>query len=232
MDRTSVPESGAKLKLVEAAEALFAERGFESVSVRDITKKAAMNIASVNYHFGSRDGLVAAVMTRYITPINEERIVRLDALERRWSGKSVPIEEVLEAFVRPMVTQIRRSELSERLFLKLVGRMFGEQGGAMPPVMVEQFKVIVARFVKTLSKSLPGLPPDEIIWRLHFVIGAMCFAMCQEDTLQTISQGVSGNPSVETTLARFTRFAAAGLRNGLENGDAVVAKGPQATFDF
>ncbi|MGC4015985.1 MAG: TetR family transcriptional regulator [Luteolibacter sp.] len=232
MDRTSVPESGAKLKLVEAAEALFAERGFESVSVRDITKKAAMNIASVNYHFGSRDGLVAAVMTRYVTPINEERIVRLDTAERRWTGKTVPLEEVLEAFVRPMVTQVRRSELSERLFLKLVGRTFGEQGNAMPPALIEQFKVVCTRFVKALSKALPGLATDEILWRMHFVVGAMYHAMAQEDVLQMISQGASGNPTIETTLARFTRFAAAGLRNGLEGGDAVVAKGPQATFDF
>lgn len=134
MDRTSVPEIGAKLRLVVAAEELFAERGFESVSVRDITKRAGMNIASVNYHFGSRSGLVAGVMTRYVTPINDERLAGIEALERRWSGKAVPLEEVLEAFVRPLVNQVRKSELSERLFLKLVGRMFGEQASAMPPL--------------------------------------------------------------------------------------------------
>ena len=231
MDRTSVPESGAKLKLVEAAESLFAERGFEAVSVRDITKLAAMNIASVNYHFGSRDGLVAAVMTRYVTPINEERLARLEVLERRWAGKVVPLEEVLEAFVRPLVTQVRRSELSEKLFLKLVGRMFGEQGTAMTPPLEEQFKTVVSRFVKALSKSLPDLPTDEILWRMHFVVGAMYHAMSQEEVLQRISQGACGNPSVETTLSRFSRFAAAGLRNGLET-DVVAPKGPQATFDF
>ncbi|MEI7929562.1 MAG: helix-turn-helix domain-containing protein, partial [Verrucomicrobiales bacterium] len=141
MERTSVPESGAKLRLAEAAEELFAERGFESVSVRDITKRAGMNIASINYHFGSRDGLVAGVMIRYITPINDERLARIEALERRWPGKAVPLEEILDAFVRPLATQVRKSDLSERLFLKLVGRMFGEQAAAMPPVVEEQFKL-------------------------------------------------------------------------------------------
>lgn len=231
MDRTIVPESGAKLKLVEAAEELFAERGFESVSVRDITKLAAMNIASVNYHFGSRDGLVAAVMTRYVAPINEERLARLETLERRWAGKSAPLEEILDAFVRPLVTQVRRSELSERLFLKLIGRTFGEQGGAMPPMLEEQLKVLVSRFLKALSKALPGLAADEILWRMHFVVGAMYYAMAQDDVLQRISQGAAGNPSIETTLGRFNRFAAAGLRNGLEY-DLSTPKGPQATFDF
>lgn len=231
MDRTSVPESGAKLRLVEAAEQLFAERGFEAVSVRDITKRASMNIASINYHFGSREGLVAAVMTRYITPINDERLARIEALERRWSGKSVPLEEILDAFVRPLATQVRKSELSERLFLKLVGRMFGEQAAAMPPVVEEQFKLVVARFVKALSKALPELAVDEILWRMHFVIGAMVHSMAQEEVLHRITQGASGTPTIEATLSRFTRFAVAGLRNGLS--EEVVAKpSPQATFNF
>ncbi len=231
MDRTSVPESGAKLRLVVAAEELFAERGFEAVSVRDITKHAGMNIASINYHFGSRDGLVAGVMTRYITPINDERLARIEALERRWSGKSVPLEEILDAFVRPLATQVRKSELSERLFLKLVGRMFGEQSSAMPPVVEEQFKQVLTRFVKSLSKALPELAVDEILWRMHFVIGAMVHFMAQDEVLQRISQGASGNPTVETTLSRFSRFAIAGLRNGIS--EEVIAKpSPQATFNF
>ena len=231
MDRTSVPESGAKLRLVEAAEELFAERGFEAVSVRDITKRAGMNIASVNYHFGSRDGLVAGVMTRYITPINDERLARIEALERRWSGKSVPLEEILDAFVRPLATQVRKSDLSERLFLKLVGRMFGEQAAAMPPAVEEQFKVVVARFVKALSKALPDLATDEILWRMHFVVGAMVHSMAQDEVLQRISQGAAGNPSIETTLSRFSRFAVAGLRNGISE-EVAPKPSPQATFNF
>jgi AcrR family transcriptional regulator len=235
MDRTIVPESGAKLRLVEAAEELFAERGFEAVSVRDITKHAAMNIASINYHFGSRDGLVAGVMTRYITPINEERLARIEALERRFSGKSVPLEEILDAFIRPLATQVRKSEMSERLFLKLVGRMFGEQAAAMPPLVVEQFKQVVARFLKALSKALPDLAHDEILWRMHFVMGGLVHAMAQDEVLQRITQGASGNPTLEATLSRFSRFAIAGLRNGLNEEVELVEEvedSPQATFNF
>jgi AcrR family transcriptional regulator len=231
MDRTSVPTSGAKLRLVVAAEELFAERGFEAVSVRDITKRAGMNIAAVNYHFGSRDGLVAGVMTRYVTPINDERLAGIEALERRWSGKAVPLEEILEAFVRPLVTQVRKSELSERLFLKLVGRMFGEQASAMPPLVEEQFKQVLSRYVKTLSLSLPHLAVDEIVWRMHFVIGAMVHTMAQDEMLQRISQGACGQPTIDTTLNRFFSFAISGLRNG-QSGEAAAVVNPQATFDF
>jgi AcrR family transcriptional regulator len=231
MDRTSVPEIGAKLRLVVAAEELFAERGFESVSVRDITKRAGMNIASVNYHFGSRSGLVAGVMTRYVTPINDERLAGIEALERRWSGKAVPLEEVLEAFVRPLVNQVRKSELSERLFLKLVGRMFGEQASAMPPLVEEQLKQVLSRYVKTLALSLPHLAVDEIVWRMHFVVGAIIHTMAQEEVLQRISQGSCGQPTIDITLNRFFSFAISGLRNG-QSGEPAAVESPQATFDF
>ena len=77
----TIPESGAKRKLLDAAELLFAEKGFEAVSVRDITQLAKTNIAAVNYHFGSRDHLLTLVMMRYMTPVTEERLVRLDFVE-------------------------------------------------------------------------------------------------------------------------------------------------------
>ena len=82
MNQTIVPTGGPKLRLVEAAEKLFAENGFEAVSVRDITKEAGANVAAVNYHFGSRDGLVVAVMSRYLTPVNQERLTRLEKAEK------------------------------------------------------------------------------------------------------------------------------------------------------
>ena len=143
----------------------------------------------------------------------------------------MPFEEILDAFVRPLATQVRKSELSERLFLKLVGRMFGEQASAMPSAVEEQFRQVVARFVKALSKALPDLAVDEILWRMHFVVGAMVHAMAQDEVLQRISQGISGTPSVETTLSRFSRFAVAGLRNGISE-EVTAQPSPQATFNF
>src|SRR5690554_7783579 len=106
MRTMTVPDSGPKLKLVEAAERLFAEKGFDAVSVRDITTEAGANVAAVNYHFGSRTGLMAAVMTRYVKPVNDERLARLEAAEARWVGKPVPLEELVDAFTRPLISRV------------------------------------------------------------------------------------------------------------------------------
>jgi AcrR family transcriptional regulator len=222
-----------KQRLIEAAEALFADEGFDRVSVRDITTKAAANVAAVNYHFGSREGLVAVVMARYINPVSEERLARLEALERRAAGKPLAIEEILDAFIRPFATQVRRSELSEKLFFKLMGRMFGQQGCELPPVVENLFMNMVGRFHKAFSKSLPGLSSEEIWWRMHLMSGSMIHTMAHSETVQRLSGGESGNPTVEQTLSRFIRFTAAGMRQGIEeSSDESKPQGPQVEFPF
>lgn len=222
-----------KQRLIEAAEALFADEGFDRVSVRDITNKAGANVAAVNYHFGSREGLVAVVLARYINPVNEERLARLEALERKVGGKPVPVEEVLDAFVRPFATQVRRSELSEKLFFKLMGRMFGQQGCDLPPVVESVFITMLSRFQKAFAKALPGLAADDVWWRIHLMAGAMIHTMAHAESLQRMSGGDSGNPTLEQTLSRFIRFAAAGMRQGAEDTpEEAKPKGPQVEFPF
>ncbi|MCW1916252.1 TetR family transcriptional regulator [Luteolibacter sp. GHJ8] len=224
-----------KQRLIEAAEMLFADEGFDRVSVRDITNKAGANVAAVNYHFGSREGLVAVVMARYINPVTEERLARLDALERRSAGKPLAIEEILEAFIRPFTTQVRRSELSEKLFFKLMGRMFGQQGCELPPLVESLFITMATRFQKAFARSLPGMPADEIWWRMHLMSGAMIHTMAHSDKVQRMSGGEAGNPTTEQTLSRFIRFSAAGMRQGaeeIEAGGEDKPKGPQVEFPF
>jgi AcrR family transcriptional regulator len=226
-----LPETGPKRKLFDAAEQLFADRGFEAVSVRDITQVAKANVAAVNYHFGSREGLVSLVMTRYFTPVNEERLARLDSLERTWSGKAVPLEEVIDAFVRPLVSQVRKSELPEPQFLKLMGRIFSQQGEGLPEPVEDQLRRVIDRFIRALGKALPTVAAEDLTWRFHFMTGGMIHMLTHQEVLRRLSGGVAGSPTMEATLGRFIRFAAEGFREGTE-AEISKPKGPQAFFDF
>jgi AcrR family transcriptional regulator len=226
-------KTATKQRLIEASEALFADKGFDRVSVRDITTKAEANVAAVNYHFGSREGLVAVVMARYTNPVNEERLARLDVLERRAAGKALPLEMILDAFVRPFVTQVRRSELSEKLFMKLMGQMFGQQGCKLPLMVETLYLTMLNRFQKAISRSLSGLPVDEIWWRMHFMVGSMIHTMAHAETLHRFSGSDSGIPTVEQTLSRFIRFAAAGMHAGADSpSQDEKPRGPQVEFPF
>lgn len=219
-------------RLLDSAQQLFAEQGFDRISVRDITDRAGANVAAVNYHFRSREGLVEEVIERYINPINDERLERLEQLERRFGSKEAPLEEILDAFVRPFVTQVRRSEMTEQLFYRLMGRIFSEKGEEFPGTVEEGLRKMLRRFMKAFARALPGLSQEELAWRVHFTVGSMLHTMAHADTLHRLTEGASGEPTMEATLARFVRFSAAGLREGTSVPDEDAPKGPQDEFLF
>lgn len=228
MREVIIPEAGPKRKLLEAAENLFAEKGFEAVSVRDITQLAGTNVAAVNYHFGSREGLLNLVILRYATPVNEERVARLDAVERKWSGKGLPIEEIIDAFVRPLLGQVRKSSLPERSFYQLLGRIFAESGDGLASEIEERFRRPNDRFLRTFGKALPSLTEDDLLARIHFMVGGVIHLLTHQHFLMNLSSGI---PTMDASLARLIRFAASGMREGIEI-EAPPKKGPQAVFDF
>lgn len=228
----TISRSDAKRRLLDAAEPLFAERGFDAVSVRDVTQLAKANVAAVNYHFGSRDGLIALVVSRHLTPIHEERIARLDGLEKKFPGKVVPLEELLDAYARPLIGVMRKTELTERLFGKLLGRIFSLQTDELPALMADQTKISIDRFNKALGRTLTGLTQDELAWRFHFAIGGLIQLLLQDEVSLRQPTAVVAGATIEHKLGRWIRFAAAGLRDGLEQPAAQAKRGPQATFDF
>jgi AcrR family transcriptional regulator len=220
MREMKIPESGPKLKLLEIAEQLVVAKGFDSVSVRDITQAAEVNVAAVNYHFGSRNSLLDLVMIRQVIPINEERLARLDAVDHKSSVKPA-LEEVLGAWLRPLLNQARKSELPNSGFDRLVGLIFARQTEDWPAMVRESMQQVMERFFKSFAKALPMLTADELAVRIHFVTGGMIHLLTHP-----------GPPlSLEALLSRFIPFAAAGLREGTD-AESSAKNGPQATFDF
>ena len=130
-----------------------------------------------------------------------------------------------------MLFRSQKSDLSERLFYKLAGRIFAEQGDGMPPQIEAQLKAVIDRFTRSFSKALPTVPMEDLVWRIHFLAGGMIHLLTHQDVIHRLSSGASGTPTIDATLSRFIRFAAAGLREGTEPAEP-APKAPQATFDF
>lgn len=214
------PEKETRARLMDAAERLLAEKGFDAVTIRDVTAAAEANVAAVNYHFRNRESLLDEVIVSYVRPINEERLARLDGLEKSRGGKPLALEEILEAWIRPFATQVRRSDLSEQIFGHLMARIFGTPGCGMPKVVEEDVGRCIARFLKAFQKALPNVEAEELVWRMRFVMGGLLHLLGGNDEdFHRLSGGQAGRPSLEQTLSRFLRFAAAGLR-----GEETVTK--------
>ena len=191
--------------LLDAAEGLFAEHGVQAASLRAITQQAGANLAAVHYHFGSKEGLVKAVFSRRVGPLNQERLNRLDECE---GG----VEEVLRAFIEPLLKMRRETPESSRQFARLMGRSFSEPNEEVRTIVTEEFGPMVRRFTTALARRLPHLPEREILWRFHFVAGAMAHTISCGYLLERYSEGACRAGDVEEALEHLITFLAAGLR--------------------
>lgn len=202
---------GTKLALIEAAAALIAERGFDAVTVREITGRAGTNIASVKYHFGSKEDLIDAVVANFVAPVNLERLARIDALEKEGGFCA---EQLLRAFLEPMLSQIKGSPLSEKLFGQLMGRMIGERPYEFPEQVMGQFREVAGRFVPAFMKAEPRLTEEDVFWRIHFSFGVMSNMLTNGELLKTVTEGKVGEEQLEKTMSRVIDFCAAGFKQG------------------
>lgn len=202
---------------MEATERLLAEQGFEAVSLRDITGAAEVNVAAVNYHFGSKEKLFEEIQCRYIAPVNEERMRMLE--EITVDGRVASVREILEAFMRPFLTVVKRSEMSERLFFKLMGRCIMDNQGGLPDALVPEFKRVAEAYTKALMAAIPGMKVETMLWRLHYTFGVMAQTLLHGELLVKLTHGACGEPDVETQFQNMIDFCHAGFLT--KEGDEV-----------
>jgi AcrR family transcriptional regulator len=210
-----------KDRILDAAESLFMEHGFEATSLRSITTAAEVNLAAANYHFGSKEELFQAVLTRRLDPMNQERLDLLTALERAAAPDAVACEQILSAMFVPALKLARDRERGGKNFLRLLGRAYADPAPFIRQFLSAQYAVMIARFKSAFAKALPELPPKELSWRLHFIMGALSYTLAGTDALKLIAELTpteSGND--EMLLRRLAPFLLAGLQSPLPETSA------------
>jgi AcrR family transcriptional regulator len=209
--QTSLPTlltPDSRCRILDAAETLFAANGFSNTSMRSITSEAGVNLASVNYYFGSKDQLMVEVLSRAIRPLNEQRIKLLEAEIQHHGSDPIPLPRILNALIRPCL-EISFDPDREKTF-QLLGRSLSEEGNFIEKVIEQEWIPIVGRFMEVLKKSLPKVPEEEIYWRIHFTVGAMIHSSCHHKDLTLLSSGLC-KMDMESTLQRLISYASAGL---------------------
>ena len=200
--------AATKALVFNAAERLFAVHGFQKVSVRDITAEAGVNLASVNYHFGSKDALLFEIFRKRTAELNRSRARMLHEANDRYAG-APPVRAILEALIAPPVRW--GSVVERRIALQFIIRSRSEGTEAMREALTTDVSHL-RRFADALLGARPDLAPEEVYWRLHFVLGMIHNNRFGEfDRLHTLSEGATREDDVEPLIRRMVNFAEAGF---------------------
>jgi AcrR family transcriptional regulator len=199
-----------KDRIIDVAERLFAERGYAATSLRDITGEADANLASVNYHFQSKEGLLSAIVERYVGPINRDRLEALDALEGR-AERSPDLEELLHAFLGPAFMHWRQRGMDGARFMRLAGRMHAETDEKLRAIFLSQFEEVARRFGRAFRRALPHLNEREVQLRTHFLVGAMAHTLLWSERMPGPPFSRRRAVPPEEALEGLVRFGRAGL---------------------
>ncbi len=208
-NETEEAQAATKAAVFNAAERLFALHGFQNVSVRDITAEAGVNLASVNYHFGSKDALLFEIFKRRTAELNRERARLLHEANARHAGKP-PVRDILEAYFTPPL-RWSAPDNDRRISLQFIIRARSEGTEEMKEVLRNDVSHL-ARFAEALLATRPDLPKEDVYWRLHFVLGMVHNNRFAEfDRLHHLSGGVTREGDVAALLKRMLDFAEAGF---------------------
>jgi len=209
LDATS-PDT--KTRILDAAERLFVEHGFEATSLRSLTSAAGVNLAAVHYHFGSKEELFQAVLTRRLDPMNQERIDLLEKVEREAGARPPSCEKVLFAMLIPALKLARDERRGGKQFLRLVGRAYADPAPFIRHFLSAQYAGMIARYKEAFSRALPHLSRQELTWRLHFVMGALSYTLAGTDALKLFAEATATTHNDELLLQRLAPFLVAGLK--------------------
>ncbi len=195
-----------RLRLLDAVERLFAQRGFEGTSIRAVTREAGASLSAANYHFGSKEALIHAALARRIEPINRRRLELLDALDtggQEMGEDGVPpgIHGLLDAFLRPALEECEYDGEGAARIGQIAARLHSDPHPAVVSLEAALFGEVSARFIAAFAQMLPGQGLEVVQLRFHFMLGSFAHCLVSHSSIL----------GAEALLEEMVAYAAAGF---------------------
>ncbi|MBI2813587.1 MAG: TetR/AcrR family transcriptional regulator [Opitutae bacterium] len=205
-------------RILVAAEPLFAKLGYHGTSLRQVTMEAKVNLAAVNYHHGDKENLYLEVLRRRIRPINQTRLTGLAIAEGKADGQPVPLPVIFQLLAEPLFGLFADLEGPGPHAGRLIGRSLSEPLPFMEKFQAEEFQPVLARFGQAIRRHHPSLPPEEFLWRLSFVVGAMQHAAASLHHMKFMTRGICRDNDHAAALSHFVQFATAAFPRNRPGG--------------
>lgn len=199
-------------RILDAAETAFADHGYNGASMREIVRGARVNLATVYYYFGSKNGLMQAVLKRRFGPLRREQLEILRQFETEAGERALPVEKILEAMLRPPLRLVGAPATKRQAITRLMGRIVTEPDEPTQEILRQQRSEVRIAFLKAFRASLPHARPVDLQWRMEFVWGALAFILCNPHTIELETQGACDPADASKVLAEMIDFFSAGFR--------------------
>lgn len=195
-----------KERILHAAEDLFAQHGFAGTSLRQVTSRADVNIAAVNYHFGSKENLVHEVFKHRMDEMSEKRLSQLSKVLEK---DPKDLESILLAFIQPaLALTLDRHGGS---FVRVLARAYAEKNDGLRNFLSENYGQVLRAFAQAIAHCLPNLSKEELYWRMDFMAGSLTYAMADFGLIKR-QTGISEKIHSEKAAQQLIKFAQAGLK--------------------
>ena len=198
-------------RILDAAEALFAERGYDGVTLRQIASEARVDVALASYHFGKKLDLFNAVFERRADALNRSRLEALRRVQQENAPVGPTVEQIIEAFLRPLELTQENADPGWRHYLALIAYVnnstyWGKQ------MMSKLFDDLVQEFIAALRVALPGASDENLYWCYHNLSGALTLTFAQTERIDTLSKGKCLSSDFQAAYDHMIPFVAAGFR--------------------
>ncbi|MEA2108127.1 MAG: TetR/AcrR family transcriptional regulator [Pseudomonadota bacterium] len=205
-------EKNTKQSILDAAERLFALHGYHHTSLRKITGEAGVNLAAVNYHFGSKEALLKAIFERHLIPLNKIRQDNIKAVRELAQREKKPLRaaDIIRAFIEPTL-KYRDSKNGSNYFIALVGRAMTEPDDTVRNLFLHHIKPLGFLLFETLKEALPDLNPETLYWRLQFTVGTISHIMRTTGRLEMVPDNITLNQDADSLIDQLLPFLTAGL---------------------
>jgi AcrR family transcriptional regulator len=204
-------EQDRQTRILDAAENALAELGFAGASLRHIVLEARVNLATVYYYFGSKRGLMEAVLKRRFGPLRQEHLALLRQFEEAAKGRPLAVEKILEAMLLPPLRLAATAPAKHQAVTRLFGRIVSEPNPQTQEMLRLQRAEVQAAFLRALQRSLPKAPLPDLLWRVEFVWGALAFTLCNPRKLEVETHGACDLANTANLLAEMIQFFSPGF---------------------
>jgi AcrR family transcriptional regulator len=211
-ETASADPRDTKELILDAAEKLFSRKGFTETTLRTLTAEAGVNLAAVNYHYGTKEALLRAVFARRLDPLNRIRLGSLDGIRARALERGEPpsVEEIMRAFIAPML-MLRDAGEGARAFMALIGRVLAGQDGTTMDIFITYMKPVFVKCYELLCSALPHLSRETVFWRFMFSISAASSIMRRQERTALLAPDLDAYPDSGSILSVLLPFVTAGM---------------------